>query len=170
MPNILSSSSCLHVQLLVFLRLLAVSKPLKYKEIHRSLRHISITIIWILSICVCLIPVFTMRFLPDNRLSFYCNRILVLHGLHTIPILCIVLLYVILIRTIHNTRRSVSSISSSPCISTIMAGRNRQRKMMKGIVVCLIVCYLPYLLWWEYSEEVLSQRRPIKFYKIEVLL
>ena len=175
-PNILSSSSCLHVALLVFLRLLAIEKPLKYQEIHIKLRHVSIVVIWSPSICVCAISVFIERFQDDRTLSTASfDRVIVLHGLHTIPITCIIIFYIKLILTLarHGRRHSVATLyydSAATCRAAVMDMKAKQMRIMKGVVACLIVCYLPYLSWWEYSIRIVAQRKPFKVYKFEVFL
>ena len=173
-PFTLSSASCLHVTLLVLLRLLAVAKPLKYKDIDKQPSHAPIFIIWLLASCVCLIPVFTERFVQGSCLIVHLNRILVLHGLQTIPIICTVLLYIGLIRTIRKTRHGgVLSISERRCSTVMNDVLNKQMKMITGIVISLIVCYLPYLLWLEYCNSMFpymyTQLKTSKTHKIEVI-
>ena len=172
-PNIVSSSSCLHVAFLVLLRVLAVTKPLGYEDIHKKLRHIILGTIWILSICVCILPVISERFHVEWLYTF--SRGLVLHGLHTVPIIAIIILYVIFFYTIH---KSVASTNQELRTSGIQMrtsrframAKSRQMKMMKGVVVCLVVCYVPYLIWWEYNMTVCEKRAPYVVNTTEVTL
>ena len=172
-PNILSTAGCLQVLLLVFLRLLAITQPFTYIEIHKKLRHISIAIIWVVSFCVCMVPVLAV--LLQCEITYEVSRVIVLHGFHTLPIICIVGLYVKLIITIHNTRASVARKNNSVCVATMRNNRNmsivkvKQMRMMTRIVVCLIVCYVPYIVWWAYVDMVIRLRKPYIIYTAEVI-
>ena len=172
-PNVLSASSCWHVALLVFLRLLAVTKPLEYEDMHKKLRYISLLIIWLLSICVCLLPLLSLIVKSAGLYKF--SRILVLHGLHTIPLIVIAILYVKFFYEIHksaaSTNQQLQRLSQGVNMRTSKLNemaKSRQMKMMKGVVICLVVCYVPYLVWWEYNSSVVGKRRP--YYTSEVLL
>ena len=149
-PNILSTSNCLHIALLVYLRSMAIAKPLQYEDIHRYHHFISPVIIWLLSIVVNLFPPIALCFYNPLRLVFVY---IVLHGGHTIPIIYIVWRYAKMAQII-NKRNEVQRR-----ISEVTEDKNRKRlntklstNMITGVAVCLVIFYLPYLVWWQYAR------------------
>ena len=118
-PNILETTSILHVTLLVFLRLLAVTDPMKYKEAHIKSRHKSIIVIWLTSIIVRLIALISQKY---HTKAFFYYRYFLLHMFHTIPIIMIVIMYVTLIMTLK--KRSMALISMSEHCFCTQVNRN----------------------------------------------
>ena len=140
-PNTLSTCNCLHVALLVYLRLIAVTKALKCKQIHRHHRKKTIVTMWIISFTICLFPPLTAKF-NQKKIEVVFKHI-ILHGFHTIPIIFIVFIYSKLIYIVESKRKmKTKQRMSSNTLST---------SMVKGVVICLFVCYIPYLAWWQYS-------------------
>ena len=130
---------------------------MKYKDLHKKLHHISLVAIWLLSICVCQIPVFADLFQQDEL--YHISRNIILHGLHTTPIVLIVVMYLRLIWILQRGDTPIGRFpnSSSTTISNVKC---KQLKIMQGVVACLVICYLPYLAWWQYSTIVLADRDP----------
>ena len=159
-PRTLSSATCLHVAVLVYLRLVGITQPLKYEQIHHRLRYISIVAIWLVSIVIDLIPVVALRF--KQELIYDIFREVIFHGLHTIPVICIVLMYGKLswVLSERMTRKAsvYSTCSAASGQSTGQTKKSRSNRIIKGIVLCLLVFYIPYLSAWEYAYSVIAKR------------
>ena len=164
-PNILETTSILHVTLLVFLRLLAVTDPMKYKEAHIKSRHKSILVIWLTSIIVRLIALISQKY---HTKAFFYYRYFLLHMFHTIPIIMIVIMYVTLIMTLK--KRSMALISMTEQSQQLSQSINRKMEIVvKRIVVSLLICYVPFLSWEQYYM-VIAERVPFMIYKNEVII
>ena len=160
MPRVLSTTTCLHVALLVYLRMVTITRPFSYKDTHIKLRHISIVVIWVVSVIICFLPVLASYF---NQEEFYdISRIVLLHGFHSIPVICIIIMYGKLSWTIAS-HKGISGTKGRREITN-----QRPNLMIKRIVLCLVVCYLPYLSLWEYAYSVVGKRDPCVIYKFEV--
>ena len=149
-PNILSTCNCLHIALLVYLRLISVTKALKCKKIHRKHRYKSIMTLWTISIIVNVFPPLAARL--DQKIQLSIFKHILLHGFHTIPIVVIVAIYAKLIYAVEskNEKDARQRRSAATC-SRVNANNRLSTRMVKGVVFCLLVCYLPYLTWWQYS-------------------
>ena len=163
-PNILETTSILHVTLLVLLRLLAVTDPMKYKEAHIKSRHKSILVIWLTSIIVRLIALISQKY---HTKAFFYYRYFLLHMFHTIPIIMIVIMYVTLIMTLK--KRSTALITMTEQSQQLSQSINRKMEIVvKRIVVSLLICYVPFLSWEQYYM-VIAERQPFMIYKNEVI-
>ena len=171
-PNVFATSSCLHVTLLVFLRLKAISKPTQYEEIYKKLCYPSIVFIWIISVGVRLIAVLAhcLKFWDFYFYYRYFN----LHVFHTIPIICIVLMYAKLVWTlkkrsneaIKEARRSVNANLKELALDKI---NQKMTLMVQRVVLFLVVCYVPYLIWMQYYYMEFPTRIPFKVKDYEVI-
>ena len=149
-PNTLSTCNCLHVALLVYLRLIAVTKALKCKQIHRHHRKKTIVAMWIISFTICLFPPLTAKF-NQKKIEVVFKHI-ILHVFHTIPIIFIVFIYSKLIYIVESKRKmKTKQRMSSNTLSRVNSNNKLSTSMVKGVVICLFVCYIPYLAWWQYS-------------------
>jgi len=142
--------------MLVYLRLIAVTEAMKCKKIHRKHRKKSIFAMWIMSAIVNIFPPLaaTVREESLREQLLMVSRNIVLHGFHTIPIICIIGIYVKLIYEIQskNEEKELAKARMSEGTYTRINLNNKlSTKMIKGVAICLIVCYLPYLAWWQYS-------------------
>ena len=161
-PNILTASNCLHVTLLVILRLLAVERPMQYEDIHAKFQCKPLIIIWIFSTTVCLLPVISSPFSQDNQSARYFHKFcreIVLHGCHTVPICMIIIMYSRMLWTISKSIERITSAKHRPqIILNIEAQRLKKEltRMVAGIVICLIICYVPYLIQWQI--DILKER------------
>ena len=153
MSNTLSACNCLHVAYLVYQRLIAVRLALQHEKIPTKQTHSkAILSMWTLSLLINLVPPTAAYFNQKQVLMTF--KMLLLHGFHTLPIICIIVMYVILIHSIklkNNDKETVSTAISK--YSNINMKTKLSTKMIKGVIVCLIFCYLPYLVWWQYSME-----------------
>ena len=164
-PNILETTSILHVTLLVFLRLLAVTDPMKYKEAHIKSRHKSIIVIWTTSVIVRLAALLSQKY---HTTVFLYYRYFLLHIFHTIPIIAIVIMYARLILTLK--RRSTNLITMTERSQQLSDSINRKMAIVvKRIVVSLLICYVPFLSWEQYYM-VIAEREPFMVYKNEVII
>ena len=164
-PNILETASILHVTLLVFLRLLAVTDPMKYKEAHIKSRHKSIIVIWTTSVIVRLAALLSQKY---HTTVFLYYRYFLLHIFHTIPIIAIVIMYARLILTLK--RRSTNLITMTERSQQLSDSINRKMTIVvKRIVVSLLICYVPFLSWEQYYM-VIAEREPFMIYKNEVII
>lgn len=162
-PNILETTSILHVTLLVFLRLLAITDPMKYKEAHIKSRHKSIIVIWLTSIIVRLIALLSQKY--HSKVFFY-YRYFLLHIFHTIPIIMIVIMYGTLIMTLK--KRSATLLTMTEQSQQLSDSINRKMTIVvKRIVVSLLICYVPFLSWEQYYM-IIAEREPFTIYKNEV--
>ena len=146
-PNILTTSNCLHIALLVYLRFVAITKPLQYENIHRKHHIKSPILIWFISIIVNILSPISLCF-GTEVLNFFVV-LFILHGFHTIPIVSIIITYVRMIKSINKTNEERVRLSEFTDKNEIASSRI-STSMIKGVSICLIVCYLPYLFWFQY--------------------
>ena len=78
-------------------------------------------------------------------------------------------MYIRLIWTLKRGDAAIGKFPHSSC-TTITNTKCKQMKIMKGVVACLVICYLPYLAWWQYSTMVLADRDPYKPNLFEVII
>ena len=154
-PNIVSTCNCLHVALLVYLRLTAITKHIKYKKTIRKHQYKSIAIMWSISVVINIIPVLAAYF--DDRATKLIFKHIILYGFHAGPIIFIVVIYAKLIQAVkeRNRKEAETRMSEVSHVNVnFLQNANLSTKMIKGVVVCLIFCYLPYLAWWQYAMVV----------------
>ena len=98
-PDVLEMSSVVHVMLLVFLRLLAILKPLSYQEIHDKFRYKSIIGIWITSIFVNAAKILCCQLAItfENENYFYYGNLIIAQFSNTLPVVLILIMYIMLI-------------------------------------------------------------------------
>ena len=150
-PNILSTCNCLHILLLVYLRVIAITRPLMYRDIHRRHHFKTPIIIWILSITVNLFPPLALCFW--SRTLHLIFILFILHVFHTIPIGCIVVMYVKMIQVIRErNKRNMRGSDITDETERKRLNTKLSTSMIKGVAVCLVICYLPYLFWWQYAR------------------
>ena len=147
--NIVTTSNCLHIALLVYLRVVAISKPLQYESIHRKHHIKTPLLIWCIAIIINILGP-TSRLFDSKDLNFFAS-LFILHGFHTFPILSIIILYTRMINVIHK-RNQEHMKASKICDENdgSISSSKLSTKMIKGVSICLVVCYVPYLLWFQY--------------------
>jgi hypothetical protein len=142
--HVLEYSSILHVSLLVFLRLITLRNPLGFQgQDIRRFRHVAISVIWIMSITVVLLDIIA-RCQEMDDFSMYLNLVN-LHCFKTIPVVGIVLMYGSLLWTVKRQQKQTNTIALSTNTSNREARNRRMTAMVSRVVICLLICYLPYL-------------------------
>ena len=159
-PYVLEMSSCLHVTLLVFLRLMAIQYPLSYQTSNLKLRQASIAAIWIVSILAQVMPLVAMY--TGSKKTYIYVRLIFLHCCGTFPVISIVLMNVLLIWLVKQKQREIA-LSIGPSISVTLnsISESMSRKMTKlvqKLVAFLLLCYVPYLTWAHYFYSTIIQR------------
>ena len=170
-PNVFSTSSCLHVTLLVLLRYFAVSRPAKYALFHTKIRRKSIIVIWMISVITPVIAVVAQLSRTWNFYFYY--RYVNLHLFHTIPILCIVLMYAKLILMVRKrSKQALETMSEDEGDKKVEIDKVNQKMtlMVQRVVLFLVVCYVPYLAWMQYYYMHFPERRPYVVKSFEVSL
>ena len=165
LPNVLEITSILHVTLLVFLRLIAITEPIKYKEIHIKIRHTSIITIWLMSFGVRIIAILSQKYKPS---VFFYYRYFALHIFHTLPVICIIAMYVILMKTLRRRNGHLEiMVDNSRHLADSM--NRRMTIVVQRIVLALLICYVPFLVWEQYYM-IISERNPFIIYTSEVII
>ena len=138
----LSSSSCYFVALIVFLRLYAIKQPMNYKTAHKTIGRISSILIWTFSSFASLL-VFILSLPSFHTPNIHILFVTVFHLFHSLPILLTVILYAMLLYTI----KQETDIRHTPYTT-----KRSFAKMTQGVVICLIICNVPYILWFVWIQ------------------
>ena len=161
-PEVLEMSSVLHVMLIVFLRLYAIMKPTSYKTIHVKLRYTSIIVIWLWS-TLFHVAIRTSLVLK-NETIFYYGNLFILLCCNTLPVVLILVMYVMLIWVLRGEKSRLPD-PNTVRLSTSSTGTDDMEKKMtlaiQRIVLVLILCYCPWLVWRAYFYVVVDGRRLI---------
>ena len=151
-PNILSACNCIHINYLVYLRYQSVAKAIKCKKMPRKRHWKSIIGMWIVSMLVNLFPLLATKIRTKNCWLLLISRHILLHGFHTIPIMLIIIFHVKLIQKVNkNNKIKMQRISLSSGSRISVNEQKTSTRMIKGVAIGLVLCYLPYLGWWQYS-------------------
>ena len=163
------TSSILHVTVLVFLRLLAILKPLSYSEVHAKVRRLAILMIWIISITARYSIVPTQCFKIRSVYLHYMH--IIFHCLHTIPVMCIALMYAKLVCVIQQKRNERKTIICKYLKFRAHADSDNRKSTLlaKRLGLFHLICYLPFLAWTQYLLIVAPDRIPFKFHNYEVI-
>ena len=103
---------------------------------------------------------------------YFPYRYIVLHGFHTIPIICILLVHGGLILTLKKKQRHDKDNTLQMCNATKVYADSMNTKMIlmvQRIVFFLVVCYVPFLAWKHYFYSVISKRSPLRILIAEVI-
>ena len=174
-PKLFSTSTCLHVFLLVFLRRSAIVHPTTYKKTSAFKQRYKLTMaIWIISTSLCLFPIIA-RYADSSHLREIINYLL-LHGFHTLPVACIIGMYMNVSWTIKRhqipnpTARkiSVSYLPGSGMDKNKKRRKPKASEIIKRVIVCLVFCYFPYIVCWQYVTAIMMKRIPLHAYNGEV--
>ena len=163
-PDVLETACILHVALLVYLRYLAVSQPMNYKETHKKFRRNGIIFIWVVSISSRLLSIITYS--PDGASFYhYYHYYIIIHVFHTIPILLIILLrarlmYVILKRKGKNDFKKDALILSNLGAENDESIRKRTAQMVQIMIILVLISYVPFIIWWQYYNVITINRGP----------
>ena len=181
-PRALDVSSCLHVTLMVFLRFFSISKPMKYEAIHIQLRHKSIVIIWIVSFLAEL-PVALFQFYSKEDLYLYSINIhlWVFLGLPLLSLLCmkIAMLWILKGKTKKRTKACLADdpkkkfntlLSTTDGSDYVDTMSRKMILLVQRLVLFHLVCYVPYLAWWQYYNVMIDLNRPWRMHQLEVII
>ena len=173
-PELFSASTCLHVTFLVLMRYVAINKPTRYKKtfVYQQRRGV-IIIIWLLSISLCLLPILSKASSGRNHAYVYdFTNYIRLHGFHTLPVICIIGMYLKLSWTLKKDVTSPSNVDEFSKSFDFQKCNNMKKKsstkIIRKIIVGLLICYLPYIISWQYVCAVMMKRNPLLIYKSEV--
>ena len=158
-PEVLEMSSILHVMLLVFLRLFAILKPMSYKKVHAKLRYTSIFLIWLTSILFH--AAIRTALILKNETIFYYGNLLIILCCNTLPVLLIFIMYIMLIWALRGDKSRTPDPNTVRPSTTLVAREDMEKKMtlaIQRIVLVLILCYCPWLVWRAYFYVVVDRR------------
>ena len=139
----LENSSILHVLLFIFLRLMIIRYPLSRKGPMRF-RKTLLLATWIIPFitkapCIYLWQYPYFHFLYQN-FQF--------HIFSTLPVVLIVFLYGVMLLTIRNKKRENQEMLKSANVTREKEIDRKTTLLISGLVLVLLVCYLPYLVHW----------------------
>ena len=136
------------VALIVLLRLLIVKYPMDYEDKHETIGRISTISIWSLALIVPSI-IFIIS-LPDiYTLDVWVRgRVVAFQLLQTFPLLCTTIMYAILLYILKK-KTDVSEATNKK--------KKSMAKMIQGVVICLVICNLPMMLWILWWGEMLKK-------------
>ena len=181
-PNTLEFSSCLHVSLLMFFRLLSVRYPLSFKILSKKLRHTSIITIWATTICGQAIPLFILPLTESKRVYSYV-RLVLLNISGTIPVITMVIMNILFAYTVKKRKACIPSTASeaparlAEAPPEIVSNKpnnfnekiaNKTNSLVQIDVVFLLICYTPYLIFSYYYYIEIFPRHDVKLTPIEV--
>ena len=148
----LQGSSCFLVALIVYFRLLITTKPLKFEQEHRRLGMVVSRGIWVLSILMNMIPCFAsinktggIREDDIRRRFFSGSFLIVIHTTVTVPLLLTIIFYIIILQTLRGSEINLSIETKRKTKSLT--------KFINGIVGCLLICNIPYIVWYQYVGQ-----------------
>ena len=176
LPDLFSASTCLHVTFLVLMRYIAIDKPTRYKKTFVfKQRKWFIIAIWLLSISLCLLPILSKAVTGKNHAYVYdFTHYLRLHGFHTLPVICIVGMYLKLSWTLKKDPTSPRNLDEFSKSFDFQKCNNMKKKsstkIIRKIIIGLLICYLPYIVCWQYVCSVMMKRNPLEAYPNEVTI
>ena len=137
-PNTLTSSECLHVFLIVSFRFITFLKPFEYQEIHKKYQSMLIPGIWSMAFLLNLLPLICL--LLDHEKYYLAFKYLVIHGLHSAQLVLIAGTYTVTLLIISNQSSIYGQHEDHE--------KTHFTKMVSAIILCMFVCYLPYIIEW----------------------
>ena len=126
--------------LIVFLRLRSIKHPMTFQDTHKKLSSIVSATIWI-GLSVLGLIYLAMSFPPFyNKTVYVIGWIFAIYILMVFPILLTIIMYGVLLYTL---KKGTSSTHLSRKKKTMA-------KLSQRVVVCLVVCNVPYIVWVHY--------------------
>ena len=173
-PELFSASTCLHVTFLVLMRYIAINNPTGYKRsfVFKHRRYFIITI-WMLSISLCFLPILSKAVTGKTHAYVYdFTSSLRLHGFHTLPVICIVGMYLKLSLKLKKGPTSPQNLDEfSKSFELQKCNKMKKKsstKIIRKIIIGLLICYLPYIVCSQYVYVVMMRRNPLLVYPSEV--
>ena len=135
------------------------------RKFHK-LRRISITTIWIISFVLPTLPLIA-SFLEMRELYMFV-RLFNLNCFGTLPVIGITTMYGILIWKIKKKRSEKKHLVKGKSEgSDREASERRMVVVVQRLIVVLLICYVPYLVYKQYAYGIITNRPDHKMY-IEV--
>ena len=156
--HVLETASILHVALLVFLRLKAVTKPLTGGKNEHIVLISFVTVIWIISIFSCIIPVLVLAYSVFD--TFRYVKMITFHCFGTFPVVSIIIMWGILLKISKDRRMKHKRVSNKEFISIEESNHSKMVKIVHRLVIALLICYIPFLFWKQYFYSVIVKRVP----------
>ena len=139
-------ASCYFVALIVFLRMTMVRNPTGFKAFHKKITMPSCISIWLLVVVLYSAPAIYLQSHVINNINI--TNVIITVRLHTgvtLPILFSILINVYL--------RIYLNQSKTPAINFKRNKQNNKssfRKLIKGLVIWLVICNTPFIVWRHY--------------------
>ena len=140
-------ASCYFVLLIVILRMSIVRNPLEFDKIHEKITNPSCIVIWCIVVILNAMPVLmgspaVVQEISKRTLTYT----MVLHLGVTLPLLLAIFCNLFL--SLYLTK---SVITASSFSKQEEKRRKAFQKLINGLVIWLIVCNVPYIIWVHYS-------------------
>ena len=177
LPMSLQGSSCFLVSLIVYFRLKVMNNPIEFEQNYRKTgRYVSI-MIWIFSFTVNLLPCLVsinktggIREDDIRRHIFSGSFLVVLHTTTTVPVFLSAVFYLCMIWSLRsfNRRCSYGDVQGELQLDARGGARDLHRrcsyetvkrttksltKFINTIVLCLVACNVPYIIWYQYIGQ-----------------
>ena len=155
----LTGTSGLLVSLIVLLRLLMLKLPLSYRSVHKQVSGIACIVAWVLPLLLSSIT-FIGALPPFYDVNVYNTFVTITNQLLvTFPILLTVLLYVMLMCSLNQqTSNNEGTMTQMKALAS----------MTRGVVVGLLICNVPGLLYLAYLINMQSKGRSDEFFTSNV--
>ena len=145
------NSSCFFVLLIVLLRLSIVRNPMLAGNIKEASVKVTCAIIWALALFLNMLPVISaLTITEENRskLPMMVCYIIVLHVGITVPLAMTIISKLYLIFYLREIKDN-----SNPCLKKVTENGTSLPRLINGLVVWLIVCNVPYIVWYHWSLD-----------------
>ena len=157
---VLQGSSCYLVALIVFLRLLSIKYPLRFRTTHRNISNIISVSIWIALSLIASIGFISSFYSLKTGLT---ARVIAFHIFFSLPILSTIVMYGVLLHILKQKADIESNFTENSQIVSQIISKTRETKkstakLVKGVVICMIVCNLPWILWIQYLGVYINSR------------
>ena len=155
-PNMFSTASCLNVTLFLFLRYLQESRLAEKISNVRKLTVWTIITSWLISFFVNLLGVLAQVLGWWNFYFYY--RYLRLYIFWTFPVLLVICMYLRLFYQMlrktkqarENVRETMKTAEAQAIEDKLTEKAQQMTRSIQIIVICLVICFLPYLGWLNY--------------------
>ena len=143
---VLQGASCYLVALIVLLRLLSL-KQISSTTLERLSNIISVAV-WITLLLISSIG-FALNYVHQKIFVVY--RGIAFHIFFSLPILSSVIMYGVLLYRLKQETRAISTQLRDLHIDTSTDNMYASTaKLTKGVVICMLVCNVPFILWMQY--------------------
>ena len=151
-PNVFSTSSCLHVTFFLFLRYLQESRIAKKINDISKLTAFSMVSIWVISFFINVLAVLSQAL--DWYTFYFYFRFIRLYMFWSLPILVIICMYVRLFFKIEKINKKarcrLPSFEDNSITKKLEKLSEQMTRSIKRVVICLVLCFLPYIGWLNY--------------------